>query len=242
MKTPDSVRINAGPPDNAKPLLAIASTNTDHPFVNLQQDIVLGEQISLGITSSDADVAPVDRIVIEMLSAEGTVEPSGYVFEGAEGMGSAQTSFTWNPDCSIFVDGVYENRYTFTFRTYDNRCLSALADTVAVEMTIRDIENDIPSFLPPNFVSPDNDPGQHNEFFGMVRLNEQTGALEDILPKDNCVGHFVGITIFNRWGKRVFESNQRDFRWYPDEDAAGVYFYTLTFSDKEFKGSVTVRD
>lgn len=236
------VKITAEPPDNAKPLLTVASTNPDHDFVNLQQDIVLGDQISLGIASSDADLSPVDNLVIEMISAEGSVEPEGYGFERATGAGNAQTTFTWNPDCSIFVDGVYENHYTFTFRTYDDRCLSALADTVAVEMTIRDVENDIAAFLPPNFVSPDRDPGQHNEFFGMVRLNEQTGALEDIMPKDNCVGQFVGIVIFNRWGKRVFESTSRDFRWYPDEDASGVYFYTLTFSDKEFKGSVTVRN
>lgn len=236
------VQIKAEAPDNRKPLLTVASANPDHDFVNLQQDIVIGEQISLGIASSDADVSPVDNVVIEMISAEGSVEPAGYGFERASGVGNAQTTFTWNPDCSIFVGDVYENHYTFTFRTYDDRCLSALADTVAVEMTIRDVENDIAAFLPPNFVSPDRDPGLHNEFFGMVRLNEQTGALEDIMPKDNCVGHFVGITIFNRWGKRVFESTSRDFRWYPDEDASGVYFYTLTFSDKEFKGSVTVRN
>jgi len=76
----------------------------------------------------------------------------------------------------------------------------------------------------------------------MVRLNEHTGELEDILPRDNCVGHFVGISIYNRWGKQVFESTSRDFRWYPSEDASGIYFYTLTFSDREYKGSVTVRN
>ena len=73
-------------------------------------------------------------------------------------------------------------------------------------------------------------------------VNEQTGALEDILPRDNCLGQFVGITIYNRWGRPVYESTSRDFRWYPDDGSSGVYFYTLTFSDKEYKGSVTVRN
>ena len=237
-----NVRVKLDPPENSAPLLTVASTNVDHPFINHQQDLYVGEQISLGISSTDTDVAPADHLVIELISAEGSVEPSGYIFEPAEGQGNIATNFTWNTDCSIFLEGVYENQYKFTFRTYDDRCHNASADTVAVEFTIRDFDNDVVEFLPPNFVSADHDPAQRNEFFGMVRLNGQTGELEDILPKDNCLGQFVGITIYNRWGKGVFESTRRDFRWYPDEGASGVYFYTLTFSDREFKGSVTVRN
>ncbi|MEX2235504.1 MAG: gliding motility-associated C-terminal domain-containing protein [Cyclobacteriaceae bacterium] len=237
-----TVKVKVEPPGNTQPLLTIASTDPEMPFIDNQQTLFVGEQISLGINSTDADVSPADHIVIEMISAEGSIEPSGYVFEPVEGQSNIQTTFTWNTDCSIFLGGVYENNYKFTFRTYDDRCQNARADTVVVEFTIKDVENDIVAFIPPNFISPDNDPDQRNEFFAMVRLNEQTGALEDILPKDNCVGHFVGITIYNRWGKQVFESEHRDFRWYPDEGSSGVYFYTLVFSDKEFKGSVTVRN
>lgn len=237
-----TVKVNVLPPDNTMPLLTVASTNADLPFIDNQQTLYAGQQISLGIASSDPDNSPRDHLVIEMISADGSVPPSGFEFEPAEGEGNVQTTFTWNTDCSIFLDGVYENNYTFTFRTYDNRCQNVKGDTVAVDITIRDYENNVAEFLPPNFVSADHDPEQRNEFFAMVRLNEQTGQLEDILPKDNCLGQFVGISIFNRWGKTVYESTSRDFRWYPDEGSSGVYFYTLTFSDKEFKGSVTVRN
>jgi hypothetical protein len=237
-----TVKVVAEPPENTQPLLAVASTNPDMPFVNNQQTLFVGEQISLGISSADADVAPADHLVIEMIGVEGSVEPSGYIFEPVEGQKNIATTFTWNTDCSIFLDGVYENQYKFTFRTYDDRCQNIKGDTVAVDFTIKDVENDVAAFMPPNFISADHDPEQRNEFFAMVRLNEQTGLLEDILPKDNCVGHFVGISIYNRWGKEVFESTNRDFRWYPDDGSSGVYFYTLVFSDKEFKGTVTVRN
>lgn len=236
------LQVRASPPDNHAPLLTVASTNPDLPFIDHQQTLQVGQQISLGISSADADLAPQDHVVIEMISAEGSVPPAGYIFEPAEGQGNAQTTFAWNTDCSIFLNGVYENQYIFTFRTYDDRCQNAEADTVAVTFTIRDVENDIASFLPPNFISADHDPEQRNEFFAMVRLNEATGELENIMPKDNCVGQFVGIIIFNRWGKQVFESTHRDFRWYPDDGSSGIYFYTLVFSDKEFKGTVTVRN
>jgi hypothetical protein len=236
-----TLQVRAEPPDNNAPDLTFVSTNRDLPFDNGEQLLRLGEEISLEFTSTDTDVSPADKLVIELIDADGSVAPSGYHFERVSGTSTLHTTFSWNPDCSIFQNGVYENTYTFTFRTYDDRCENEKADTVQVRFTIADVESDLTAFIPPNFVSPDHDAGQHNEFFGMVRLNEQTGALEDVLPRDNCIRQFVGITIFNRWGKRVFESSNRDFRWYPDEEASGVYFYTLTFSDKEFKGSITVR-
>lgn len=237
-----TVMVKAEPPDNAGPVLTVASTNPDLPFIDHQQTVFAGQQISLGLASTDADLGPADHIAIEMIEAQGSVEPSGYVFEPVTGQGNIQTTFTWNTDCSIFQDGVYENTYTFTFRTYDDRCFSAQADTVKIDFTVKDVESKAFEFLPPNFVSPDNDENQRNEFFGMVKLDPATGQLENILPPDNCVGHFVGITIYNRWGIQVFESTSRDFRWFPDEAAAGIYFYSLIFSDKEFKGSVTVRN
>jgi hypothetical protein len=237
------LKVKALPPNNSPPVLTVASTNPDLPFINNEQTLYVGQQVTLGLSSTDTDVSPQDNLVIELVDAEGSVEPAGYEFEAVEGVGNVQTTFVWNPDCSIFLDGVYENHYTFRFRTIDDRCQTALGDTVEVQFTVRDFDNESVEFLPPNFVSADHDPEQRNEFFAMVRIKDEvTGELEDILPKDNCIGHFVGISIYNRWGKTVFESTHRDFRWYPDEDSAGVYFYTLTFSDKEFKGSITVRN
>ena len=240
----DSLRVTVvvKPPDNAAPLLNVSSTNPDLPFVDLRQEVLLGQQVSLGLVATDGDVSPADHLVIDLVSVEGNVPPEGYVFERAEGRGNVQTTFAWNPDCSIFTNGQYQNDYTFTFRAYDDRCHNQLADTVVVKMTVRDFENDVMEFLPPNFVSADRDPESRNEFFGMVRIDEQTGTLENILPKDNCTGHFVGISIYNRWGSVVFTSTDRDFRWYPHGEAAGVYYYTLTFSDREYKGLITVRN
>lgn len=237
-----TLQLRARPPDNSAPELRVVSKNPDMPFNDQRQVIFPGEQVSLDIVGTDTDVTPSDHLVIEMAGAEGTIPPEGYIFQGAEGPSELRGTFTWNPDCSIFRDGVYENTYRFTFRTYDDRCQNPKSDTVAITLTVKDIENNVAEFLPPNFVSADHDPGLHNEFFAMVRLNNETGELEDILPEDNCVGHFVGIVVYNRWGKEVFESSDRHFRWYPDEGSSGIYFYTLTFSDKEFKGSVTVRN
>lgn len=236
------VEVNPLPPENKPPSLAVVSTNDELPFVNNEQILYVGQQVSLALTSSDPDLEPKDHLVLDLVSVQGPNQPEGYVFERAEGTGLLATTFTWNPECSIFENGVYENEYIFRFKTYDDRCHTSGEEIVDVKMIVRDYSQEQVEFLPPNFVSPDGDARMRNEFFGMVRLmDEGTGALEEILPKDNCLGRFVGISIYNRWGKRVFESQHRDFRWYPEEEAEGVYFYTLTFSDKEYKGSITVR-
>lgn len=236
------VTLVATAPQNSPPILSVASANPDHLFMEHRQEVLLGQPISLNLTAVDSDVAPVDRLVIELVESEGRIPPEGFVFENGEGLGRAESNFEWSPDCSIFSDGIFENDYRFTFRVYDDRCQHSMADTVVVEMTIRDREHGIRELLPPNFVSADYDPGSKNEFFGMVRLDESTGTLQNIMPEDNCTGRFIGITIYNRWGSVVFSSEDRHFRWYPYGEAAGIYYYTMKFSDKEYKGLITVRN
>lgn len=235
-----AVKLKVLPPDNQKPTLTIVNTNPAVTFENNAMDVMVGEQISLGLIGTDPDTGPQDIVSIEMIDITSSADPVGYEYMNATGTGTVQTTFAWLPDCSIFERGVYENNYRFTFRTVDNRCKISKADTVHFDLTIRDINNEGRQFIPPNFVSANGD--SFNDFFAMLRQREETGELENILPADNCVGRFVSISIYNRWGSEVFSSIDRDFQWYPVNQAPGIYFYTLVFSDKEYKGTITVSD
>ncbi len=237
-----NVKVNVEPPDNQPPDLVVVNTNPDLPFEDNEQSLMIGDQVSLGLIANDPDNTPApDEIRIDLVEASGNnTDPVGYNFAPAIGVGSAETTFTWNPECSIFQNGVYENDYTFRFVTRDNRCFNNKTDTVAVHITVRDKDSKVSAFIPPNVVTPNGD--ARNDFFAMVRQNPATQELESILPIDNCVGHFISIVIYNRWGTEVFASEDRNFRWYPDKEAAGVYFYTLKYSDKEYKGSISLRN
>ncbi|HEY0742596.1 MAG TPA: gliding motility-associated C-terminal domain-containing protein [Chryseosolibacter sp.] len=234
------VKLKVLPPDNDRPTLTVTNTNTALSFENNFQDVLVGQQISLGLSATDADTGPQDPVRIELIEATGNVDPVGYIFADVTGTGGATTTFAWLPDCSIFKNGSFENTYSFTFRAYDNRCLNTKADTVTVDFRIRDVTNGNREFIPPNFISANGD--SYNEYFAMVRMNESTGEFESILPVDNCVGRFVSISIYNRWGGEVFSSNNRDFQWRPVNQTPGVYFYTLIYSNREYKGTVTIRD
>ncbi len=233
------VTVKLYPPDNAEPDLQVVNTNQEVQMLNNSMTITLGQEITLALLGSDRDNSPQpDLLKLELIKAVGNVEPTGYVFANAEGRGTVQSTFSWNPECSIFTEDVFENQYEFTFRVVDDKCYNQKGDTVVVNINIKDVENADDDFLPPNFVSPNGD--SRNDFFAMVKEDENTGELINILPGDNCTGIFEGIVIFNRWGTPVFESSSRDFRWYAEGEVSGMYFYQLKYSHKEYKGIITL--
>lgn len=229
-----TINVYVEPPDNLAPDLTVVNTNPELTFDNHEQSVEIGQQISLGLTATDANA---DNVRIELFDATGNVAPTGYVFSPAAAKGLVQTTFAWNPDCSIFQNGVFQNEYVFRFLAHDDRCHNIKADTVDVTFRISDKPSEFTHFLPPNRITPNHD--GVNEYFAMVK--EVGTELVNILPPDNCQGQFVRITIYNRWGRKVFDSDSRDFRWYPDKGATGVYYYTLQYSNKEYKGSVALR-
>lgn len=230
--------------DNAAPVLSVMDAATTQPLSG-SLNATVGEEITLRLIGNDADEIPDrDSIYIQLIGADGTVPPYGYVFTPARGKGTAETLFTWQPDCSIFAEGTFQNEYQFAFRVYDNRCISK-ADTAEVNIVFSDTERNYEVFNPPNIVTPNGD--FCNDYFAMEGINHVCKDQTDdpnariALPVDNCRVKFEWISIFNRWGKLVYHSPRRDFRWYPEGESNGVYYYLLKFSDREFKGTLTVR-
>jgi hypothetical protein len=234
------------PPQNTAPQLIIQNGTM---LVNDQTvSFTLGEQIWFDLTGIDDDVLPdKDVLKLTLIEATGNVTPAGYAFTPATGKGKVESVFSWLPDCSVFKDNVYENVYTFKFRLGDDRCFNIKADTVSVNIVLKDVESNDEDFLPPNVFTPNGD--GCNDYFALEGIepcpfNPDQGTKPDEVvsfPQDNCIRKFESVRIYNRWGKAVFESTDRKFRWYAPDHAAGVYYYFIKFSDKEYKGSLSVR-
>ena len=233
------VTVDLLPPDNNAPTLLIASLEPTITMADNAIDVLLGQQITLGLSGNDLDISPdADMLTLDLIDIKGTSEPEGYIFEPAEGLRSVQSTFTWKPECALLADDVTEANFVFTFNVLDNRCFNHKGDTVAVDITIRDVDRNDADFMPPNIITPNGD--NRNDFFAMVKEDPLTHELISILPPDNCDGKFEGIVVYNRWGLQVFESFDREFRWYADQVPAGMYYYTLLYSDKDYKGILTV--
>jgi len=240
-------------PDNTAPALTIYNSDTHLPVTDTLS-YTLGNKISLDLIGRDADVNPVDFLTTDLIEATGNVLPKGYVFTPNNKLAPTNATFVWQPDCSIFENGIFTNRYTFTFKLADDRCLSSLADTSTVFIKIKDVVSTDKNFIPPNVITPNGD--GCNEYFALEDFDSPNPKCQPMplngsdpdddpnnyigLPKDNCVRRFESIRIYNRWGTQVYSSHSRNFRWYASDVSVGVYFYYITYTDKIYKGSVSV--
>ncbi|WP_224997958.1 gliding motility-associated C-terminal domain-containing protein [Cesiribacter sp. SM1] len=55
-----------------------------------------------------------------------------------------------------------------------------------------------------------------------------------------CMGEFISIRIYNRWGKQVYESKAADFRWDASALPVGVYYYRMNYQLNKFQGAIQV--
>lgn len=239
------VRVKILPPLNEAPKLTIIKDNAP---ITSEMEVILGEPISFKVIGTDADNSPTqDLISLELTEASGNISPEGYSFSNVTGKGYIESDFYWLPDCSVFQQSIYENSYTFKFRITDDRCFAGQEDAGTVNIRLKDESSDDSDFLPPNVFTPNGD--GCNDYFALEGIEQCPFSPDQVsnpddrvsLPPDNCVRKFEAVRIYNRWGKEVFMSNQRNFRWYGIDMAAGVYYYVVQYSDKEYKGSVSIR-
>ncbi|MDO1451232.1 gliding motility-associated C-terminal domain-containing protein [Rhodocytophaga aerolata] len=59
-------------------------------------------------------------------------------------------------------------------------------------------------------------------------------------PEGSCIGNFLRIVIYNRWGKQVYESSDANFSWQATQVASGVYFYSIQYSNFSYRGSISI--
>lgn len=227
------VNVQVNKPDNIVPVLTANSVEGE-----LELEYTLGDPIVIPLLGTDGNTNPADLLTLTLDSPISESLPDEFSFEPQQGYGTVEGLLTWNPDCDIFNTPDYTSEFNFVFKVTDGRCFTNEdSDNVTINLTIKDIDKEEEDFLPPNFISPNGD--AWNNYFAMVKRDDM-GNLVSILPKDNCSGVFISINIFNRWGAKVFESSDRDFKWYAEDSASGAYFYTIKYSNIEYKGIISV--
>ncbi|HNP18679.1 MAG TPA: gliding motility-associated C-terminal domain-containing protein [Fulvivirga sp.] len=223
------------PPVNTGPEIFLNSLNSA-TIANDSISAIVGEEIKINVRAIDIEG---DSIVLDLFERSGS-EP--FTFEATSGRGSVQSTFSWIPTCA---DLTTSNGMNLTgdlelrFIALDKNCYEPKGSSYVLKIHVEDIDAGTSELLPPNFFTPNNG-DEVNDFFGMYRLDVNTQELINILPTDNCAGQFERVIIMNRWGREVFQSSDRNFKWYGEGAAAGVYYYQLQFSNRQYQGSVTV--
>jgi gliding motility-associated-like protein len=185
--------------------------------------MALGKPYTATLTGTDADK---DVLVLSATGQGFNLADVGMSFVAPAGAaGQANGTFTWLPACDgVSVTNGQTREFTVTFQLQESTCRPQ-PQTRTVRFVVE--KPVAPEFLPPNIITPNGD--DKNQFFTLADL-----------PPDFCDARFAGVKIFSRWGRQVYESDNRSFRW-AGEGTGGIYYYLITYTTgQRYKGWVEV--
>nr|WP_255651115.1 gliding motility-associated C-terminal domain-containing protein [Cesiribacter sp. SM1] len=116
---------------------------------------------------------------------------------------------------------------SFSFNLEDSPCLDKKSDNLTLQILVKDRQQDFDPVRFVNVFTPNGD--RCNPYF----------EIKD-LPEDNCYNRFEYVRVYNRWGKLVFESNERNFRWDGEGYAVGTYYYLLKYTNQTYRSPLSL--
>lgn len=133
--------------------------------------------------------------------------------------GTINATFNWILDCKTFSN-TNKERFEFIFFLDDNTCSSNHTDSLKV-LILRDKEIKY-DFDLPNVFTPNGD-----------GINDV--LLFDSLPRDNCKNKYEGFTIYNRFGKKIYQTLDRKVTLDGTKLNDGIYYYSIVYSNLTYK-------
>jgi len=208
--------------DNIPP---VVSTNLEYDAVNniYVGTVSVNNEITFDAIGEDLDNEPIS---IDAKGLGVDLIDLGFEFSPVTGDSPQRMPISWTPTCD-FLGQNEEKTIELEVRVSDiPLCNDSSFETVKVKIIVKDRVS-VGDFLPVNVFTPNAD-GKNDTF-----------AIPD-LPVDGCRDSFKSITIFNRWGKEVFQSQDRNFEWTGGKFPSGIYFYVINYISGDFSGSVSL--
>lgn len=194
--------------------------------------IEVNQPFAMDITAYDPNSG--DTLTLEFYSGVRLPDSPSLHFERARGKGAVSSLLEWTPECDLLDFGETSAFFDMAFLVYDDACLQQAFDTISITFEVRETRERFERFEPPNVFTPNGD--GKNDTYSLSNLpNPQYN-----LPLDNCDDAFQYLSIYDRSGKVVFETNNREFVWTGENVAAGTYYYYIKYSRTEYKGFLQV--
>jgi gliding motility-associated-like protein len=220
------VNITIEPPNNILPNITFVNLNTDIAFAARQADFTIGELLRIEVVGVDPEG---DEVKLKLLR-DVTPLPAGATFTDETAVGTVKSILEWNPMCDNLTEDFKPRTYELQFVADDDACVAKSDDDLEIFTIILNVSDRVVNdadFEPANVFTPNQD--GVNDFY----------TLKD-LPIDNCAGRFLSFSVVNRWGMQVFTTVEREFKWDGSGLEAGVYFYKLEFSNREYNGTLSI--
>ena len=228
----DTVRvtINVTPPENEAPEVSLRNVASDTIVGTIDQPIVFDV---VGI-DPDADIVTLYLDQVWLDDNPLNIAEANFSFNAVRGRGTVASRFYWVPDCSLLPEDFTEARFTLAFVAEDDKCYAGEKDTVRAYLHIEAVPLGLEDYEPHNAFTPNQD--GWGDFFYLRFCDDPQGGCD--LPVGNCANSFERIEIFNRWGTKVYESDQPDFQWYAEGMGSGPYYFLAYYSRETYKGRV----
>ncbi len=181
--------------------------------------MIVGDTIDLMVYGRDKDA---DDMLTLTMESNNDALLNGFSFETVVGRDSVVGIASGVARCEHLNEP-----HTLLFKITDESCSPSKWDTVTVEITVRDKPTEITGFTPVNLITPNGD-GKNDYFY-----------LKD-LPEGNCSYFFTKIEIFNRWGGKVFVSDDPAFQWDAKNNPSGMYYYRVNLNKDDIYGWINV--
>ncbi len=202
----------------------------------IHETLYVDDQYELRLKGRDADN---DFLQLIFLDANfNMADYDIFYHETGNAPGAVDAVFRWNVNCEQ-VSKEPGKVYELKFLVHDaNACIPQEAHTLSLKIVLEDIKGDFSTFTMPNVITPNGD--SKNDFFELCHEDDPLCNPVYRLPDDDCQNQFLGIEIFNRWGRKVYSDNSRNFRWDGGESPGGTYYYLLSFTQRQYKGTLSV--
>ena len=147
-------------------------------------------------------------------------------FTPKTGTGTLKSSFLLITFCEYLKSSEQIN-LKIKFKITQKDACPSLADSLVIRVKVKETEVDFSNFTPYNAFTPNGD--AKNAYYAL-----------DNLPRENCTYSFRNFVVYNRWGKEVYQTNDKFFKWKPENLPSGLYYYYLDYNQRKFKGHITL--
>jgi len=146
-------------------------------------------------------------------------------FRPTSGIGKTSSKFRWEVNCDTYLQFVGKNIKIKVKALTINNCVDTVRDSTYITLQIEPFPPGLDS-EPYNVLTPNGD-GLNDKFF--MPFTEYA-----------CRSSVNKIEIYNRWGNKIFASDNPYYEWYPVNEPAGLYYYYAYYREYIYKGWIQV--
>ena len=211
------------PKNDVIPTITIIGGSPNFNMATYEANIQLGEELRVDVEATDAYNR---QITLSAIAIDDDFTKFGGSFTPKTDIGRVQSSFFIKTNCKDF-DINKEIKLNIQFNVIQIGGCSPLSENLTIKVKIKDEKPDLSNFLPYNVFTPNGD--AKNGYYAL-----------DNLPIGSCLYNFREFVVYNRWGQEVYQTNDRNFKWYAKNLPSGLYYYYLNYNNQKYKGYITV--